>query len=90
MNLDDIQRAYADLTESFGDSKTVLVKLNTIREEMSLRNNNNIFIFGQSGGTLPTNYEGTSLTPDTAKMPLVSYDNDEGIIKDLALPGEQN
>ena len=88
LNLDDIQRAYADLTESFGDSKTVLVKLNTIREEMSLRNNNNIFIFGQSGGTLPANYQGTSLTPDTTKMPLVSYDNEEGIIKDLALPGE--
>ena len=89
LNLDDIQRAYSDLTESFGDSKTVLIKLNTIREEMSLRNNNNIFIFGQSGGTLPENYSGTSLTPDTTKMPLVSYDKEEGIIKDLAIPGEQ-
>ena len=87
LNLDDIQRAYADLTESFGDSKTVLVKLNTIREEMSLRNNNNIFIFGQSGGTLPENYQGTSLTPDTTKMPLVVYDPDKGIT-DLTLPGE--
>jgi hypothetical protein len=88
LNLDDIQRAYADLTGTFEDAKTMLTKLNVIREEMSLRNNNNIFIFGQSGGTLPKNYQGTSLTPDTAKMPLVSYDNEEGIIKDLALPGE--
>jgi len=87
LNLDDIQRAYADLQiTGIIDARSVLVKLNTIREELGGANDDMKLLFQQGGGEFPPNYEGVSGSFKATSAPKL-IPNDEGGY-DLVMPDE--
>jgi len=87
LNLDDIQRAYADLQiTGVIDARSVLVKLNTIREELSGANDDMKLLFSQGGGEFPPGYEGVSGSFKATSAPKL-IPNDEGGY-DLVMPDE--
>ena len=86
LNLDDIQRAYADLQiTGVIDARSVLVKLNTIREELAGANDDMKLLFSQGGGNFPPGYEGVTGFKATNAPMLVP--NDQGGY-DLVMPDE--
>jgi hypothetical protein len=87
LNLDDIQRAYADLQiTGVIDARSVLVKLNTIREELAGANDDMKLLFSQGGGAFPPGYEGVTGSFKATSAPKL-IPNDEGGY-DLVMPDE--
>ena len=87
LNLDDIQRAYADLQiTGVIDARSVLVKLNTIRSELAGANDDMKLLFSGGGGEFPPGYAGVSSNFDPKSAPTL-IKNDKGGY-DLVLPGE--
>ena len=89
LNLDDIQRAYADLQiTGVIDARSVLVKLNTIREELSGANDDMKLLFSQGGGEFPPGYEGVTGTFKATNAPLLKETEKGSGEYILILPGE--
>ena len=87
LNLDDIQRAYADLQiTGVIDARSVLVKLNTIRSELAGANDDMKLLFSGGGGEFPPGYAGVSSNFDPKSAPTL-IKNDKGGY-DLVLPNE--